>query len=650
MAGCSSGGSGTAPTATSTGSSAQSTAAGRTLERPTWAKPGSYLGDVDPSKTISIQVHFALRDAAAAQAELAAISDPDSPSYGQFLSDDEFTAKYGASDADVAAVRAHLEGQGLRVTNVPANRSFVAAEGTAAQVGRAFGTHLGLYQVGKEVRRAPVDAPTLPASIAPRVLGVLGLSSPQPMKPMIVTPRHAKTPNAANYLGPTPCSEWYGQTADTTDPPFGSDVLTYQVCGYKPPQVRQAYGLEAAVRGGNDGRGQAIAVVDAWLSPTLASDAQTYAAQNDPDYPLGASQLQIVQAPGTAQPPITDWYLEQTLDVEAAHTMAPGAKIFAVVAQSQDDQDLIAAINVVLDKKLATVVSNSYETQEEGLLTNALIWEQVATQAGLKGVGLYFSSGDSGDMSEYFGYPTISFPGSLPTITAVGGTALALGATNQRLWETGWENFGAELIPTYVEEDAGVEGDGGSGEGGAVFIPGPSSWEPAAPGFFEWGGGGGVSILFPEPSYQVGVVPSSLASQNGVAARVQPDVSMLGDPGTGFLVGQNYYGTGYEELPVGGTSVASPLFAATMALAQQNAGKTFGFANTLLYKASKKGAFHDILPLSGPAQGVVSNYGEGEVFLETIDYEGQSIHTTPGFDDVSGLGTPNGATFLGALK
>ena len=498
------------------------------------------------------------------------------------------------------------------------------------------------------MRRAPVDAPTLPAGIAPRVLGVLGLSSPQPMKPMIVTPRHAKTPDAANYLGPTPCSEWYGQTADTADPPpFGSDVLTYQVCGYKPPQVRQAYGLEAAVRGGNDGRGQAIAVVDAWLSPTLASDAQTYAAQNDPDYPLRASQLQIVQAPGTAQPPITDAPRTDPRRGGRAHDGARGEDFFAVVAQSQDDQDLIAAINVVVDKKLASVVSNSYETQEEGELTNALIWEQVATQAGLKGVGLYFSSGDSGDMSEYFGYPTIpSRDRRRPSRRSAGRPSPWARPTSA--WRPAGVTSAPEPIPTYVEEDAGAEGDGGLSEGGCrVFIPGPRRRSAARCSSVERGWRATSSSRSRRPG---GIVPSSLASQSGVAARVQPDVSMLGDPGTGFLVGQNYYGTGYEELPVGGTSVASPLFAATMALAQQNAGKTFGFANTLLYKASKKGAFHDILPLSGPAQGVVSNYGEGEAFLETIDYEGQSIHTTPGFDDVSGLGTPNGATFLGALK
>jgi subtilase family serine protease len=648
-------GRGTSSTAATDPAAPAATAHAALAGRPAWATSHAYLGDVPAGETVSVQVHFALRNADEARAELAAISDPESPLYGRFLSDAEYAAKYGPTDAEVAAVRAHLESQGLRVTHVPGNRTFVAAEGPAERVGRAFGTRLGRYQVKGEVKRAPVDEPTLPPSIAPRVAGILGLSTPQVMKPMTVKPRRSPVPNAADYAGPTPCSEWYGATADVTDPAFGAYPMAYQVCGYKPAQLRRAYGLDETVRSGKDGTGQSIAVVDAYLSPTLLQDAQTYAAQNDPDYPLATSQLVIAQAPGTATAPDPNWYVEQTLDVEAAHTMAPGAKIVAAVAQSATDQAILAAVNMVIDQKLATIVSNSYGTEFEAALSNALIWESVGTQAGLKGVGLYFSSGDYGDVSQFFGAPTLSFPNSLPTVTAVGGTSLAIGQLGDVQWETGWENGVSELlvpfVPPPVPQDDGGFLDGGeldTGTGPIEAGPPTPVWTPAPPGFFAYGAGGGTSILFPQPSYQAGIVPASLADKPGVPARVVPDVAMLADPGTGFLVGQNF-GAGYAEFPVGGTSLSSPLFAGTMAIAQQNARRTFGFANALLYKASKKGAFRDIAPLASP-QAVVSSLPSFPTEIFTMDYEGQSIHTTAGYDDTTGLGAPNGTAFLRAVK
>jgi subtilase family serine protease len=702
VAACSSGGGSPPSTSVSTG-----TASIAVFAHPPWATPQRLTGTVAADETIAIQVHLQLRNADGAAAELAAISDPDSAEYGRFLSDADFDARYGATDADVAAVRAHLEASGLEVTHVPGNRTFVAARGTAAQVGRAFSTRLGLYRVGNQMRRAPIEPPTVPAAIASRVLGVLGLTAPLQMKPRMVHTGGIRRDSIQPPGGPPKgiggtgtCSEWYGALPDTEDPPYGPDYppLTFAPCGYTPAQIRRAYGFDQSIRKGNDGTGESVAVVDAYLSPTLLSDVQTYAAQNDPDYPLKASQLATYEAPGVVTPPDPGWYVEQTLDVEAAHAIAPGAKIVAVAAQSQSDQDLIAGVNLVIEKKLATLVSNSYETQVEAGLTDALIWESLATQAGLKGVGLYFSSGDSGDDS-FGGFepPTISFPGSLATITSVGGTSLALGNVGQKLWETGWEtglSFLEYTYPVFPDDggpgesegggggpgagtgEAGEPDDGGASDDGssaptadagtasadAAAPPPPSSrgkalaldastdsasyaWYPPAPGEFYFGSGGGVSILFPQPSYQVGIVPKKLADAPGVLSRVIPDVSMLGDPVTGFVIGQTPPGGVYEEYVVGGTSLSSPLFAGVMALAQQHAKHSFGFANTLLYKESTKGAFNDVRPLTSP-QVVAVEPG----VATTFDFELTTIHTTIGYDDVTGLGSPNGATFLAKVK
>jgi subtilase family serine protease len=616
--------------------------------RPAWAVPANLVGRVAADEHIAIQVQLALHNQQAADAELADISNPDSVNYGKFLTDEEFNAKYAPTAADIAAVQAHLSSFGLNVTLVADNNAFIAAEGTASQLEKAFSTELGLYNAGAAVKRAPINNISIPSSLSARISTVLGMVQPTEFGPTnvrrgavshgaAVAAVAAKNPHAhpAADAGGDVCSEWYGQVPDTTDPVYpGYAPLTYAPCGYKPGNIRAGYGFTDIVRKGNDGSGQSIAIVDAFLSPTLLLDAQTYAANNDTDYPLKASQLVTVWAPGTPQTPDTGWYGEQTLDVEAAHAIAPGAKIVAVAAQSAFDADLIAAINLAVSKKLGSVISNSYGMIEQQGFIDFLAWKPVLTQAGLKGIGVYFSSGDDGDETINLGSPSADFPASSDLVTAVGGTSLALGQTGNVIFESGWET-GASFLDPAVVTDGGVTTT-------------PPTWDPAPPGFFVFGAGGGWSTVFEQPTWQKGVVPNSFAVQSGVARRSVPDVAMLADPFTGFIVGQTDPTSGkYSEGAIGGTSLACPLFAATMLLAQQNAGRHFGFANALLYKNPK--AFHDIVPLS-PLQAVALPLGDGTNAAIPFDFNEQTISTAKGWDSVTGLGTPNGKSFIAAIK
>ncbi|HEX4460656.1 MAG TPA: S53 family peptidase [Polyangia bacterium] len=606
------------------------------LSRPAWAQSQYFVGRAPSTDSLALQVHLRLRNEAQAEAELAAISAPGSQSYGKFLSDADYDAKYGPTDADIAAVRALLEANGMTVTYVPTNRTYVAATATVAQAEAAFGTALGNYRVGTETRRAPMGAIVLPAALQSRVAQVMGLASPVVFGPHFTgvsgaIDRGTLAPNAdASPVPADACSEWYGAYPDVTDPAYpGYPALTYAPCGYKPAQLRRAYGFEDAIRAGNDGTGQKIAIVDAYLSPTLFQDAQTYAANNDADYPLTAAQFTAQYGPpGTPIKVSTGWYGEQTLDVEAIHAMAPGATINYVGAQSANDADLVASINFIIANKLATIVSNSYGSPE-GQANDFVVWHSLATQAGLKGVGLYFSSGDDGDEVANLGFASADFPASLDNATAVGGTSLALNADGSRLFETGWES-GRSALPA-PDADAGVT---------------TPTWTPAPPGAFDFGAGGGTSMVYEQPAWQVGVVPTAIANLPGAPARAVPDVAMLADPVTGFVVGQTSpRGTKqYKESVIGGTSLACPLFSATMILAQQKAGHAFGFANAALYKARKK-AFTDVVPLASPQ--AVSLAG-GVAF--TFQLSGLAIDTLVGWDNVTGLGTPAGASFLAAMK
>ena len=184
--------------------------------------------------------------------------------------------------------------------------------------------------------------------------------------------------------------------------------------------------------------------------------------------------------------------------------------------------------------------------------------------------------------------------------------------------------------------------DGGTEDAGAP------TWQPAAPGDWYFGSGGGTSTVYLQPTWQKGIVPASLSTYMNATDRVIPDVSMLGDPMTGYLVGMTDPTAGtYSEQPIGGTSLATPMFTATIALAQQNAGKAFGAANAMLYKASKKGAFTDIAPSKTP-QAVAVPGG----VATTFDYHGpeNTNATAVGFDTVTGLGSPNGTKFFSATK
>jgi subtilase family serine protease len=152
-------------------------------------------------------------------------------------------------------------------------------------------------------------------------------------------------------------------------------------------------------------------------------------------------------------------------------------------------------------------------------------------------------------------------------------------------------------------------------------------------------------MVYPQPDYQAGVVPAALATIPGAAARVVPDVAMLADPMTGFVIGLTGRSGSYGEEVIGGTSLASPLFTATIALAQQNAGRSFGFANPLLYQASQQGALRDIQPGASPEAVAVP----GGV-VTTFEYPNLAIHTAVGYDNETGLGVPDGESFLSAMQ
>lgn len=600
---------------------------------PSWANAKNYTGAADPNTTIGFRVYLGWNNPSAVEALAQAVSDPHSSSYGQYLTSAQFRQQFAPSQAQVGAVQSWLRSQGFNVEYTPQNNHYISAEGTIAQAITAFGTTFGMYNVQGLNVRSPSTNVSIPSSLVGIVSGVIGLDD----SAQFVHTNHTigDAPPPAAFVSAQPCSAYWGekQAVGFTNP-YGTGTLPYAPCGYTPSQIKGAYGIS-----GYDGSGQTVAIIDAYAAPTIVQDVNQWSI-NRGLLPLKSNQLTQVVAPGTYHHPEAGkkqdpqgWYGEETLDVEAVHGMAPAANIVYVGAPN-NFQDLDAALNNVVDKQLAQIVTNSYGFNTE-LLAPGFIkpYEDTILQGAVEGIGIYFSSGDNSDESLVQGYRTTDWPASSPFVTAVGGTSLAVGASNHYLFETGWGSTTSSWTGT--------------------------NWSPTPPGSWLYGAGGGVSQVFAEPSYQTGVVPNSVFTAQGRTGRAVPDIAAFADPNTGYLIGETQTfpdgSVKYSEYRIGGTSLSSPIMAGIMALADQAAGHRHGFANPLFYSLAGNAAFKDIVNPASTLAVVRTNYNNGVDMSGGLNYrlrtlnQTLSLQTAPGYDDVTGLGTPTSA-FLSALS
>ena len=593
---------------------------------PKWANSQNFVSGTDSTQDVGFRVYLGWTDPTGAAAIATAVSDPKNPSYAHFLSPAQFRKQFAPAANNIAKVQNWLKSQGFNLTYTPKNGHYVAAEGTVAQLQSAFGVSFANYRVRGQMVRAPSADVSIPAALANIVSAVIGLDESYQF---VQSNRRvdANAPPSAGFRNAPPLSDFYAQLLSQYAFPAGYTAtslptVSWAVKGYTPDQIKGAYGIS-----GYDGTGQTVAIIDAYASPTILQDVNQWSTNRGlPTMTPG--QLMQVVPPGVykrPQNPRQDpqgWYGEETLDVEAVHGMAPGAKIVYVGAPN-NYQDLDAAMNHVVDENLAQIVTNSYGFDTE-LLAPGYIkpLEDTLVQAAAEGIGVYFSSGDNGDETSTEGYATADWPASSPWVTAVGGTSLGVSASNTRALETGWGTSSYSCNATTL----------------ACTLTG-----------WLYGAGGGVSVLFAEPDYQRG------AGLN-LSGRGVPDVAALADPQQGLLVGQTQTfpdGAYYAEYRIGGTSLASPIFAGLMSLVDQKAGHAHGFANPLLY--ANPSAFYDVGSVKTAVarrnfvNSVDASNGTAD-FLRTLDdYSGSPTqHTGPGWDNVTGLGTP-GVSFLTLL-
>lgn len=614
---------------------------------PRWLGHAKKVAETPSASKVSFGVLLNLRNSAAAQAQVQAVSDPSSASYGKFLTNKQFNATYAPAASDVKAVQGWLRTQGFTVGETLPSGMYVKASGTTAQVEKTFNTQLAKFSYqGKTVQTNTTNL-SLPsgtsAQIVGSVSGVVGLDQATALKKPADT---EPGPGPGSRTGVQPCSAYYGQKTATDKPAVNGKKQPYAVCGYGPQQLQGAYGVSSQLKKGIDGKGVTVVITDAYASPTILQDAQKYnKVHGQPLFKKNQFSQITPSSSGYSNADLCDasgWYGEETLDVEAVHAMAPGAKI-KYVGGVDCVTGLDEAWAASIDNHYGDIITNSWSDGVDDLadLGQSYIdfYQQYSTEAALTGITINFSTGDNGDATKGgtdLAAKTLGFPADLPLVTGVGGTSVQIGKSNNWLGEFGWQNAYSQL----------------SG----------NTWSPL-PGVYSSGGTGGTSQLFAQPWYQRGIVPDSISKAYGTTdpMRTLPDISMAGDPNTGMVVGQTQEfpdGTYWDQYRIGGTSLSSPLMAGVLAVAEQAAHKKFGFANPLYYKLNQTKALHDIVAPTAANQPyqVRTDFvnsldsSEGLKFqLQTIDTQSSTIHSKRGYDDETGVGTPNGAAFFTAL-
>jgi len=453
---------------------------------------------------------------------------------------------------------------------------------------------------------------------------------------------HGPVTDVLTTNGGLPAATYTGNLYDSTN--IGG-------CGYTPPEIDTAYNLSALYKAGYDGSGQTIVIFEICDTATIQSDANAFSAQFGLPA-LTSANFSVVDYPVPS--PCDYPSVEESLDVEWAHAIAPGANIIVLVTPNVETnsgfaQDIDVALLYTLANHLGNVISFSYGGPEVDFAPADLDQTNLLTQlAAISGVSANFSSGDSGDYTE-FGIPaTVSYPASTQYGTAVGGISLALNSSNAIKWQSGW---GTNLN---LLDNAGLVSD------------------PPL-GFFDGGSGGGSSAFFSKPGFQHRL-PGSF--------RRLPDISWIADPFTGVVVDTTFDGVypPREWFAVGGTSVACPMFSALWAMANQEAGTPLGQAARYVYSMPSS-TITDIVPVGSSTNvtGIITD-ASGLTFYSasdlaqpldgtTVFYDalwnvplnqntvelvtfGTDTHlkTAPGWDDVTGVGVPKPKAFADFFK
>ena len=546
-------------------------------------------GALPRSSTIRAMVALSPRDPAALAAYARSVSTPGSVNYHHYLSVAQFAQRFAPTAPQVALVRAALQTKGLRPGSLAANGLAFNVTATAGTISRAFATSFERYHLaGGGTAFANTAAPALPQSVSGLVQGVVGLDSLAVPTPAGLNESRPARPQAAR-----PHIRALG-SRDAIAPGEGTACPSASASGgYTAGQIAAAYGLPDLYATGNGGSGTTVALFE--LEPYSAADIAAYQA-------CYGTSTTITNVPVAGGPGSGSGSGEAALDIEDLIGLAPGASIL-VYEGKNTGTGALQTYQAIVTQDRAKVISTSWglcEPQEGTLAAN--VENTFFQEAAAQGQTIVSATGDHGaqDCTSGTGSnrATVDDPASQPYVTGVGGTSLtSVGPPpTESVWNSTWN----------------------TGSGAATGA-----------------GGGGVSTLWGQPSYQTGIaVPQTATScpNSGTTCREVPDVAADADINTGYSI----YFKGHWSI-FGGTSAAAPTWAALAALADASpacAGKTVGFANPALYQAASSAYstyFNDVTTGDNSYHGI-TGFSAG-----------------PGYDLTTGLGSPKGAAVAAAM-
>ncbi len=475
-----------------------------------------------------------------------------------------------------------------------------------------FGSSGGSASTGSAAYRAE-----LAYAQCMRAHGLPGFPSPNPSGGPSVHQQVNGNPNspaaranaACKHLLPGGSTGTGGATAPAPGPAGAvpADCLASRPPCYTPRQLRVAYGIKPLLDRGITGRRQTVVLLE--FPPASAttgaqvpavSDIRQDLARFDSAFGLPTARLQVVNTLAHVASP---WLAaaEEVGDTEIVHALAPDAAIREVLIPSPYTASIgkvspavVAALRLGLAQ--GGVIELSAGVGEQCFAPAEVAqWNSVLQAAQRDRVTVVISTGDNGaGITPCPGGTTsvegVDLPASDPLTLAVGGTSLqASRTTGAYLGETAWNA--------------------------------PSSGA----------GGGGFSRLFPRPAYQDGI--AGIGATRGV-----PDVAADADYRTGMAIA--FSGGSHNYLfGGGGVSVAAPLWAAVIALADQYAGRHLGFVNPALYRIGRSTHYHQA-------------FHDATTGTNTVTFPTQTItgyHAAPGWDPVTGWGSPNAQVLVPLL-
>ena len=358
-------------------------------------------GPVPPEAAIHALVGMKVKDAAALDDLVRAVSEPGSPSFREFIRPADAIARFSPTDDDVAAARRAVETRGLKVARVSTNRLVLEVTGTVAQFNATFDTEVHLY-VNKDASArtkslaslyAPARAARLPRELATVARDVLA-----------VDPAVEK-----GELKPE-------SKVDLAMPDKPADGLV-------PAQIAKAYGFDALEKRGARVQGASLGLVVG--ASYKVNDAKAFWKLFGVDREAPIDHL-------TSDPPTTR-VVESALDVQWAGALAPGAKLVIYTAPDIHETSLIYAFNEAIALGEVDVLSDSFAHRESSVSrAGAEQYETCAKLAAVVGMTVVAASGDSGG---------IDLPATAPHVTAVGGTQLVLDGDASR--EVVWNQSGS---------------------------------------------------------------------------------------------------------------------------------------------------------------------------------------------------------------